>query len=129
MSRCESSNDNQIVYLIVLDVFLRFFIQAIKDLVKQANFECTQSALQLQALDTSHVAMIKMILKSDGFTHFRCDRNVQLGINTDSLSKIFKCADNNDSFTLRADDDGDTCTFVFENSSELNPGLTFPNRF
>jgi len=96
-------------------VILKKCLDAIKDLVKQANFECTQSALQLQALDTSHVAMIKLILKADGFAHYRCDRNVQLGINTDSLSKIFKCADNNDSFTLRADDDGDTCTFVFEN--------------
>eukprot|EP00299_Pterocystis_sp_00344_P000778 c10361_g1_i1.p1 GENE.c10361_g1_i1~~c10361_g1_i1.p1 ORF type:complete len:316 (+),score=102.52 c10361_g1_i1:47-949(+) len=95
-------------------ILLKKCLEAIKDLVKQANFECTSSALQLQALDTSHVAMIKMILRSDGFVHYRCDRNVQLGINTDSLSKIFKCADNTDSITLRADDDGDVCTFVFE---------------
>ena len=100
--------------------------------MKQANFECTSTALQLQviwrefwwfvkspqALDTSHVAMIKLVLRSDGFAHYRCDRNVQLGINTESLAKIFKCADNSDSITLRADDDGDVCTFVFENESE-----------
>eukprot|EP00300_Choanocystis_sp_HF-7_P024768 c2630_g1_i1.p1 GENE.c2630_g1_i1~~c2630_g1_i1.p1 ORF type:complete len:291 (+),score=78.55 c2630_g1_i1:46-918(+) len=95
-------------------VLLKKCLEAIKDLVKQANFECTSTALQLQALDTSHVAMIKLVLRSDGFAHYRCDRNVQLGINTESLAKIFKCADNNDSITLRADDDGDVCTFMFE---------------
>eukprot|EP00301_Raphidiophrys_heterophryoidea_P014686 c23132_g1_i1.p1 GENE.c23132_g1_i1~~c23132_g1_i1.p1 ORF type:complete len:312 (+),score=79.72 c23132_g1_i1:53-937(+) len=96
-------------------ILLKKCLDAIKDLVKQANFECTTSALQLQALDTSHVAMIKLILRCEGFAHYRCDRNVQLGINTESLSKIFKCADSNDSITLKADDNGgDVCTFVFE---------------
>ena len=53
------------------------------------------------ATDTSHVAMIKLVLRSEGFAHFRCDRSQQLGINTESLTKIFKCAENGDSIATR----------------------------
>lgn len=34
-----------------------------------------------------------------------------------SLSKILKCADNDDSITVKADDDGDAVTFVFEGNN------------
>lgn len=32
-----------------------------------------------------------------------------------SVSKVLKCAGNDDAVTIRADDDGDTVAFVFEN--------------
>ena len=50
-----------------------------KDLVSDANFECSPQALSLQAMDTSHVALVQMTLRSDGFAHFRCDRNISMG--------------------------------------------------
>ena len=53
--------------------------QAMKDLVSDANFECSPQALSLQAMDTSHVALVQMTLRSDGFAHFRCDRNISMG--------------------------------------------------
>ena len=54
-------------------------LQAMKDLVSDANFECSPQALSLQAMDTSHVALVQMTLRSDGFAHFRCDRNISMG--------------------------------------------------
>ena len=50
-----------------------------KDLVSDANFECSPTALSLQAMDTSHVALVSMTLRSDGFSHYRCDRNISMG--------------------------------------------------
>jgi proliferating cell nuclear antigen PCNA len=50
-----------------------------KDLVTDANFECSPAALSLQAMDTSHVALVSMTLRSDGFAHYRCDRNISMG--------------------------------------------------
>jgi proliferating cell nuclear antigen len=35
----------------------------------------------LQAMDSSHVALVALMLKSDGFENYRCDRNLSLGIN------------------------------------------------
>lgn len=40
-----------------------------------------------------------------------------LGISLESLSKILKCAGNDDMLTLKADDNGDHITFVFEYKS------------
>ena len=36
------------------------------------------------------------------------------------MSKILKCASNDDIITIKADDDADTVTFVFESPSLLN---------
>ena len=97
-------------------VLFKKALEAVKDLVDQSNFHCTQEGLSLQALDRSHVAMVSMLLRADGFEHYRCDRSMRLGMKTSSLSKIFKCSDNRDSVTIKAEDDGDTVSFMFESS-------------
>merc|ERR1712167_94845 len=70
---------------------LKKLIEAMKDLVTEANFDCDASGISLQAMDSSHVSLIAMQLKADGFEHYRCDRNVSIGMNLASLSKILKC--------------------------------------
>lgn len=65
-------------------------------------------------MDSSHVALISLNLKCDGFEFYRCDRNITIGLNLDSLSKILKCMANNEILTLKAQDDSDVVTFVFE---------------
>jgi proliferating cell nuclear antigen len=68
-------------------------------------------------MDSSHVALVSLLLRSDGFEHYRCDRNLTLGINLGSMAKILKCAGNDDVLTLKAEDEGDTLTFMFESPS------------
>lgn len=97
---------------------LKKIIEAIKDFVTEANFDCNSSAISLQAMDSSHVSLVSMALKSDGFEHFRCDRKLSLGINIASLSKVLKCASLDDIITLKASDQGDSVTFMFENDSQ-----------
>jgi len=97
---------------------LKKVLDAIKDLVEQANFECTSSGVQLQAMDSSHVSLVSLLLRADGFEHYRCDRSLSLGINLGSMAKILKCASNDDILTLKAEDGGDTLTFVFESQKQ-----------
>ena len=35
----------------------------------------------LQAMDSSHVSLVSLMLEKDGFTEFRSDRNISLGLN------------------------------------------------
>jgi proliferating cell nuclear antigen len=58
---------------------LKKVVDAIKDLVTDANFDCSGSGFNLQAMDNSHVSLVAMQLRSDGFEHFRCDRNLSMG--------------------------------------------------
>src|SRR5438046_6041642 len=62
----------------------RQVVDAIKDLVQDCNFDCNDSGIALQAMDNSHVALVSMMLKAEGFSPFRCDRNIALGINLNS---------------------------------------------
>jgi proliferating cell nuclear antigen len=79
-------------------------VEAIKDLVTEANLDCSPAGINLQAMDSSHVSLVAMNLKAEGFEHFRCDRAMSLGVNMASLSKILKCANNDDVITIKAED-------------------------
>lgn len=56
-------------------------LDAIKDLLTEASFDCTENGIQLQAMDNSHVSLVSLTLRSDGFDKFRCDRNLTMGMN------------------------------------------------
>eukprot|EP00742_Colponemidia_sp_Colp-10_P002608 GILJ01002784.1.p1 GENE.GILJ01002784.1~~GILJ01002784.1.p1 ORF type:complete len:278 (+),score=54.23 GILJ01002784.1:53-835(+) len=95
-------------------VVLKKIIDAIRELVNDVNLDCNATGITLQAMDSSHVSLVSLLLRNDGFEHFRCDRNISLGVNMQSLSKIIKCASNDDVITLKAEDSADTITFMFE---------------
>jgi proliferating cell nuclear antigen len=75
---------------------------------------CLPSGLQ----DSSHVSLVALLLRADGFDHYRCDRNISLGINLTSMGKVLKCCNNDDIVTLKSDDSADTMTFMFENQAQ-----------
>jgi len=89
-------------------------------LVTDAKFECTSSGIALQAMDAAHVSLVALLLRAEGFEEYRCDRNISLGINLESLGKVLKCAGNDDSVTIRANDDGDSITFIFEGKNKIS---------
>ena len=92
-------------------------VDAIKDLVQDCNFDCNDSGIALQAMDNSHVALVSMLLRSEAFTPFRCDRNIALGINLGSLTKVLRAAQNDDILTIKAEDAPDVVNLVFENNT------------
>ncbi|TGO31160.1 hypothetical protein BPAE_0001g00540 [Botrytis paeoniae] len=91
-------------------------VDAIKDLVQDCNFDCNDSGIALQAMDNSHVALVSMMLKAEGFSPYRCDRNVALGVNLTSLTKVLRAAQNEDILTIKAEDAPDVLNLVFESS-------------
>ncbi|KAF2498855.1 proliferating cell nuclear antigen [Mytilinidion resinicola] len=95
---------------------LKKVVDAIKDLVQDCNFDCNDSGIALQAMDNSHVALVSMMLKSESFSPFRCDRNIALGINLTSLTKVLRAAQNEDILTLKAEDAPDVVNLVFESA-------------
>jgi proliferating cell nuclear antigen len=93
-------------------------IEALKDLVQDANIDCSEDELSIQAMDSSHVSLVQVNLRSQGFDHFRCDRAISLGFNSVNMSKILKCAGNDDIITLKAEDTADTLTLMFESPKQ-----------
>jgi len=97
---------------------LKKIMEAIKDLVNEANFDCSSTGISLQAMDSSHVSLVALFLRAEGFEHYRADRTISLGINLSSMAKILKCAANNDAITIKAEDSGDVVSFTFESKEQ-----------
>ncbi|CAN6556557.1 unnamed protein product [Malus baccata var. baccata] len=110
---------------------LKKVLESIKDLVNDANFDCSSSGFSLQAMDSSHVALVALLLRSEGFEHYRCDRNMSMGMNLGNMSKMLRCAGNDDIITIKADDGSDTVTFMFESpripEAEYQSIVTMPS--
>ena len=102
---------------------LKKITEAMKDLVTEANFDCSTTGVSLQAMDSSHVSLVALLLRADGFDHFRCDRNISLGINLGSMGKVLKCCNNDDIVTLKAEDNADAMTFMFGAPARPPPHL------
>lgn len=85
--------------------------------MQDCNFDCNDSGIALQAMDNSHVALVSMSLKAEAFAPFRCDRNIALGVNLTSLTKVLRAAQNEDILTLKAEDAPDSLNLVFESSA------------
>ncbi|BES93032.1 unnamed protein product [Nesidiocoris tenuis] len=98
---------------------LKKVLDAIKDLLNEANFECTDDGIKVQAMDNSHVSLVSLELRSDGFEKYRCDRNLSMGVNLASMAKIMRCSSNSDKVTIKAQDDNpDKVSFIFESSNQ-----------
>ena len=77
-------------------VVFKRVLDAIRDLVEHANFDCSEEGLRLQAMDSSHVALSAVELRADGFEEYRCDRPMSIGVAITSLTKVLRSANNND---------------------------------
>lgn len=87
-------------------------------MITDANFDCSDNGIALQAMDNSHVALVALLLRHEGFEPYRCDRSLALGVNLVSLSKVLRCAGNDDIITLKADDTADVLSLTFENTGK-----------
>ena len=99
-------------------ILLKKLIDSIKELVTDINFDISPTGISLQAMDSSHVALVTLNLTSEGFETYRCDRPMTLGVSITHLSKIMKCGGNDDSITLKAEEEPSSLNILFENKSK-----------
>ena len=71
----------------------------------QVNYFPYHLGISLQAMDSSHVALVSLVLKHAGFSTYRADRSMTLGISISNFAKVLKLANPDDEVHLRADDD------------------------
>jgi len=99
---------------------LKKVLESVKDLVTDANFDCSAEGISLQAMDSAHVSLVSMMMEADSFESYRCDKRVQLGVKMESMSKILKCAGNDDALTLTAEEGSDVVRFTFEGKNKVS---------
>jgi len=99
-------------------VLLKKVVDAMKDLCKDVNFDCSEKGIQVQSMDSSHVALVSLLLRESAFSEFKCERPTSLGMNVDSLAKILKMCGPSDSLKLRWQSEADTVSFQYEGGDD-----------
>lgn len=97
---------------------LKRSVDAMKDLCKDVNFDCSERGLQVQSMDNSHVALVALVLRETAFQDFKCDRPVSLGMNIEALAKVLKMCGEKDSLKIHADNGADHVSFQTQSNSE-----------
>jgi proliferating cell nuclear antigen len=101
---------------LVEGIIMKQIIEAVKDLVTDANLDCSEEEVSIQCMDGSHVSLVAVRLSAAAFDHYRCDRPLSLGINSGNMSKIFKMMGKEDVVVLKAEDEPDNLTLMFEST-------------
>ncbi|EDW75974.1 uncharacterized protein Dwil_GK15224 [Drosophila willistoni] len=99
-------------------LLLKRIVDALREILSQSTLDCSDTGIQLQAMDDSHVSLVALTLKTECFEKYRCTRNVSLGLDLKSLAKVLKCASSDDSVTIKADDKADKVLFCFESEGK-----------
>uniref|UniRef100_A0A7E4ZTQ1 DNA sliding clamp PCNA n=1 Tax=Panagrellus redivivus TaxID=6233 RepID=A0A7E4ZTQ1_PANRE len=90
-------------------------IEAIKDLVEEASFDCEETAISLRAMDSSNIALVFLVMPMEMFDRYHCDVPATLGISLANVYKSLKCAKTDDVFNLRfREQNPDEVHFIFE---------------
>jgi len=84
--------------------YLKQLLEIIRNLTNEVKFTVSDSGLKIKAVDTAHVAMVDLTLKSEGFEEFKADE-VELGIDLEKLNDVLKLARADDMISLEHDDD------------------------
>ena len=101
-------------------ILIKKLIDAIKDLVSDINLDISAIGISLQAMDSSHVALVTLNLSAEGFEEYRCDKSMTLGVSISNLAKVLRCGGNEDSLTLSCEEDPSKLKIKFENNSKKN---------
>jgi proliferating cell nuclear antigen len=73
---------------------LRAVVEAIKPIVDEAVFTATSEGITFRAMDASHVSLLDISWKRDGFIEYECNEGeVTFGVRIDELLKLLRRID------------------------------------
>jgi proliferating cell nuclear antigen len=78
----------------------RTLIEALKEILTEANLEFDSQGIKIMAVDETHTVLVYLRLNSDRFETYHCPAKHVLGVNMIYFFKLIKTMANNDSLTL-----------------------------
>ena len=93
-------NGNLFEIRTVQSAAFRTLIEALKEILTEANLEFDSTGLKVIDVDETHTVLTYLRLHADRFEYFYCPAKYVLGINMIYLFKLIKTLSNNDSCLL-----------------------------
>ena len=78
----------------------RILIEALKEILTDANMEFNETGLRIVAMDASHTVLVHVKLDSKNFEKFYCPKRIVLGMSMLNLFKLIKTTGNNDTLAI-----------------------------
>jgi proliferating cell nuclear antigen len=104
----------------------RILVEALKEILTDANFEFDSTGMKIVAMDSSHTVLVHLRLNSENFESYECNKNkLILGINLINFYKLMKIMGNNDTLSLRVDEDDLSSLHIIIENSEKNTVTRF----
>ena len=122
---CELDTKNIIEIKTVQSSAFRILVEALKEILVDANLECDETGIKMIAMDSSHTVLVHLKLFSDKFEYYHCLEKKNLGINMLNFYRIIKTMNNNDTLTLFLEKDNDSMLGIKIENSDKNTTSTF----
>lgn len=104
----------------------RILVEALKEILTDANFEFDDSGMKIVAMDSSHTVLVHLRLNANNFETFQCNRSkLVLGINLINLYKLMKIMGNNDTLSLKVEENDISTLHIIIENSEKNSTTRF----
>ena len=100
MSSTPNANGNLFEIKTIQASAFRTLIEALKEILTEANMEFDSTGIKIMAMDETHTVLVYLRLHADRFNEYYCPQKFVLGINMIYLFKLIKTMGNNDSLTL-----------------------------
>jgi proliferating cell nuclear antigen len=103
----------------------RILVEALKEILTDANFECDETGIKMIAMDSSRTVLVHLKLHADKFESYVCKEKKVLGISMINLFRVIKTMNNNDTLTLFLEKEKDSVLGIKIENSEKNTTSTF----
>ena len=103
----------------------RILVEALKEILTDANFECDETGIKMIAMDSSRTVLVHLKLHADKFESYMCKEKRVLGISMINFFRIIKTMNNNDTLTLFLEKEKDSVLGIRIENSEKNTTSTF----
>ena len=87
----------------------RVLVEALKEILTDANFEFDCNGIKVMAMDSSHTVLVHLKLNAKNFEFFQLNREkITIGVNMINLFKLIKTMGNNDTLSLFIEEDNES---------------------
>lgn len=100
--------------------FVHIF-SSLSELINDVTLQIEKKKITINSMDTSHVSLVKVVLKSKKFDEYLCERdNFCVGINLTSMNKVLKCLRHDDELTIQLKESSDVMQFHFKSKNRVS---------
>lgn len=103
----------------------RILIEALKEILTDANLEFDDTGMKIMAMDSTHTVLVHLKLESKNFEHYQCSKKIIVGVNMLNFFKLIKIMGNNETLTLYIESDNESMMGIKIENSEKNTMTNF----